>query len=114
MLPARRAPARWRKQGCDPSDRATAQRSAGWTFLLRVANAGIAFGSQILLARWWMARFSMGPVEWLWRHLKEVEMRNLACGDLEELHLELHLALGRVRQKPRLSESFFEGAGLGL
>ena len=56
----------------------------------------------------------LNPVEWLWRHLKEVEMRNLACGDLEELHLELHLALGRVRQKPRLSESFFEGAGLGL
>ena len=56
----------------------------------------------------------LNPVEWLWRHLKEVEMRNLACGDLEELHMELHLALGRVRQKSRLIESFFEGAGLGL
>jgi transposase len=56
----------------------------------------------------------LNPVEWLWRHLKEVEMRNLACGDLEELHLELHLALGRVRQKSRLIGSFFEGAGLGL
>lgn len=56
----------------------------------------------------------LNPVEWLWRHLKEVEMRNLACGDLKELHLELHLALGRVRQKSRLVGSFFEGAGLGL
>ncbi len=56
----------------------------------------------------------LNPVEWLWRHLKEVEMRNLACGDLEELHMELHLALGRVRQKSRLIGSFFEGAGLGL
>jgi transposase len=56
----------------------------------------------------------LNPVEWLWRHLKEVEMRNLACGDLEELHLELHLALGRVRQKSCLIGSFFEGAGLGL
>jgi transposase len=56
----------------------------------------------------------LNPVEWLWRHLKEVEMRNLACGDLEQLHQELHLALGRVRQKSRLIGSFFEGAGLGL
>ena len=45
----------------------------------------------------------LNPVEWLWRHLKEVEMRNLTCLDLEQLHLELHLALGRVRQKARLS-----------
>jgi transposase len=56
----------------------------------------------------------LNPVEWLWRQLKEVEMRNLTCGDLEELHLELHLALGRVRQKSRLIGSLFEGAGLGL
>jgi transposase len=54
----------------------------------------------------------LNPVEWLWRHLKEVEMRNLTCLDLEQLHLELHLALDRVRQKPRLFPSFFEGAGL--
>jgi transposase len=56
----------------------------------------------------------LNPVEWLWRQLKEVEMRNLTCLDLEQLHLELHLALGRVRQKPALIGSFFEGAGLGL
>jgi transposase len=54
----------------------------------------------------------LNPVEWLWRHLKEVEMRNLTCLDLEQLHLELHLALDRVRQKQRLFPSFFEGAGL--
>jgi len=34
--------------------------------------------------------------------------------DLEELHLELRLAIGRLRQKPRLIQSFFEGAGLEL
>jgi hypothetical protein len=55
-----------------------------------------------------------GSVEWLWRHLKEVELRNLACRDLDELHLELHLALGRIRQRSRLVGSFFEGAGLRL
>ena len=56
----------------------------------------------------------LNPVEWLWRHLKEVEMANLTCLDLEELHEEFHLALGRVRGKPRLFPSFFEGAGLRL
>jgi transposase len=54
----------------------------------------------------------LNPVEWLWQYLKDVELRNLACLDLDQLHLELHLALGRVRQRPRLLRSFFEGAGL--
>ncbi len=56
----------------------------------------------------------LNPVEWLWRHLKEVELRNLSCLDLEQLHLELHLALGRVRQKLSLMQSFFEGAELAI
>jgi hypothetical protein len=51
-------------------------------------------------------------VEWLWRHLKLVEMANPTCLDLEQLHGELHVALGRVREKRRLIPSFFEGAGL--
>jgi transposase len=54
----------------------------------------------------------LNPVEWLWRHLKLVEMANLTCLDLEQLHMELHLALGRLREKRRLVPSFFEGAGL--
>lgn len=54
----------------------------------------------------------LNPVEWLWRHLKEVELANISCPDLEQLHQELHLALGRLRQKPRLVPSFFEGAEL--
>jgi uncharacterized protein len=30
--------------------------------------AGIAFFAvQVVVARWWMARFNIGPVEWLWR-----------------------------------------------
>lgn len=56
----------------------------------------------------------LNPVEWLWKHLKKVELRNVVCLDLEELHGELHLALGRVRQKPRLVPSFFAGAILEL
>jgi hypothetical protein len=49
-----------------------------------------------------------------WHHRKHVEMRNLSCMDLEELHLELHLAIGRLRQKPHLIHSFFANAGLRL
>lgn len=49
-----------------------------------------------------------------WHHLKHVEMRNVSCMDLEELHLELHLAIGRLRQKPHLIRSFFAYAGLSL
>lgn len=56
----------------------------------------------------------LNPVEWLWKHLKQVELRNLSCLDLEELHMEIHLALGRVRQRLALVRSFFEGAGLEM
>src|SRR5262245_1769807 len=56
----------------------------------------------------------LNPVEWLWGHLKRVEMKNLVCLDLEELHEEFHLAVGRVRQKPRLIPAFFAGANLAL
>ena len=56
----------------------------------------------------------LNPVEWLWKHLKKVELRNVACLDLEQLHMELHRALGRVRQRRDLVWSFFEGAELEL
>jgi transposase len=52
----------------------------------------------------------LNPVEWLWNQLKNVELRNLVCLDLEQLHMEFHLALGRVRQKSGLIASFFAGA----
>ena len=56
----------------------------------------------------------LNPVEWLWGYLKDVELHNLACLDLEQLHMEFHLALARVRQKQGLLASFFAGAGLPL
>jgi transposase len=49
-----------------------------------------------------------------WNHLKDVEMRNLVCRDLEELHQEFYLAVGRLRQKPHLVQSFFAQAGLRI
>jgi transposase len=47
-----------------------------------------------------------------WHHLKDVELRNRVCRDLEELHEEFHLAVGRLRNKPHLVRSFFAQAGL--
>jgi transposase len=49
-----------------------------------------------------------------WHHLKSVELHNITCLDLEELHLELHLAIGRLRAKPELIQGFFQAAGLTL
>jgi transposase len=49
-----------------------------------------------------------------WHHLKDVEMRNQACRDLEELHEQFHLAVGLLRQRPGLVRSFFAQAGLAL
>lgn len=49
-----------------------------------------------------------------WHHLKHVQMKNLVCHDLEELHQEFHLAFGRLRRKPRLVQSFFAQADLKL
>jgi transposase len=49
-----------------------------------------------------------------WQHLKHGELRNLVCRDLEELHQEFHLAIGRVRQKPQLVRSCFDQAGLKI
>jgi len=53
----------------------------------------------------------LNPVKWMWKHLKMVELSNQPCLDLEMLHMELRLALGRLYDKPKLSQSFFEGAG---
>jgi transposase len=49
-----------------------------------------------------------------WNHLKNVQLRNMACRDLEELHEQFHLAVHRLRRRPRLIQSFFAQAGLQL
>jgi transposase len=49
-----------------------------------------------------------------WHHLKNVELRNLVCLDVEELHQEFHLALNRLRQKAHLAQSFYAQAGLTI
>jgi transposase len=49
-----------------------------------------------------------------WHHLKDVQLANLVCRDLEELHEQFHLAVGRLRQKPHRVRAFFAQAGLVL
>jgi len=49
-----------------------------------------------------------------WNHLKNVEMRNRVCLDLEELHEEFHLAVARLRRRPQLVQAFFAQAGLEI
>jgi uncharacterized protein len=39
----------------------------GATALIVIAT--VAFAGQVLLSRWWLARFRYGPLEWLWRGL---------------------------------------------
>jgi hypothetical protein len=52
----------------------------------------------------------LNPVEWLWSQLKDVELCNKPCMDLEELHEKLHVAIARIRQHPERIFSFFAGA----
>jgi transposase len=56
----------------------------------------------------------LNPDEGVWDLLKYVEMRNLCCLDLNHLHCELNLAIGRLRNKPHLIRTCFEEAGLAL
>ena len=46
-----------------------------------------------------------------WHYLEYVEMGNVVCRDLEELHEQFHLAVDRLRRKPSLVQSFFAQAG---
>jgi transposase len=49
-----------------------------------------------------------------WNHLKHVQLRNVVCRDLEELHEQFHLAIDRLRHRPHVIRSFFAQAGLSL
>jgi hypothetical protein len=52
--------------------------------------------------------------EGAWHHLNSVGMRNRVCLDLEELHQEFHLVVGRLRKKLHLIRSSVAQAGLKL
>ncbi|HEY0568702.1 MAG TPA: oligosaccharide flippase family protein [Xanthobacteraceae bacterium] len=54
-----KVPSRLRAWLADHSDRSIAQRMAGTAFLIRIASAVLAYGSQVLLARW-MGSYEFG------------------------------------------------------
>jgi transposase len=54
----------------------------------------------------------LNPGEGLWQQLKGVELRNVCCFKLPQLHHELRDAVKRVRRKPRIIHGCFQGAGL--
>jgi transposase len=56
----------------------------------------------------------LNPDEGAWRHLKRVELSNLCCKDLDDLHKHLLLAICRLRRRPSLIQSFFAQAGLPI
>ena len=45
-----------------------------------ICLAVLFFAVQVLIARWWLARFTMGPLEWLWRALTYFTWRPAARG----------------------------------
>ena len=56
----------------------------------------------------------LNPDEGTWRHLKRVELANVCCSDLMNLHSQVSLAVARLRRKPHIIQSFFVQAGLPI
>jgi len=56
----------------------------------------------------------LNPDEGTWRHLKQVELANVCCTDLLDLHSQIYLAVSRLRRKPHIIRSFFSQAGLTI
>lgn len=56
----------------------------------------------------------LNPDEGTWRYLKYVELANVCCSDLLDLHSQVCLAVSRLRRKPRIIQSFFAQAGLPI
>jgi transposase len=55
---------------------------------------------QIHFERWPAYAPDLNPDEGTWQHLKQVELRNVCCFDLNHLHQQLDLAILRLWHKP--------------
>jgi len=44
----------------------------------------------------------LNPIEGIWQYLKQVELKNVCCHDLNELWYELRKAIARLRHKPQI------------
>ena len=56
----------------------------------------------------------LNPDEGIWNYLKNVELRNLCCGTMDELRHEVYLAVKRLRQKKQVIKACFGQARLKL
>ena len=54
----------------------------------------------------------LNPEEGIWGYLKRVEMGNLCCANMAEIHRELCKAMARLRHKQDVISSCFQLAGL--
>ncbi len=54
----------------------------------------------------------LNPDEGIWRYTKRVELKNVCCHDLDELHEELIKAIARLRHKKHVIKACFQHAGL--
>ena len=53
----------------------------------------------------------LNPDEGVWRYVKQVELRNLVCADLEQLGREFRAAVGRLLSKLEVLRSCIREAG---
>jgi transposase len=53
----------------------------------------------------------LNPDEGVWQHLKQVELGNVCCRDQRQLRQELRWAVGRLRRKPQVIQSFVQQRG---
>jgi transposase len=56
----------------------------------------------------------LNPTEGLWHQLKDVELKNICNSNLEDLHIKLNLAIGKIRHNPQLIQSFFGQSKLDI
>ncbi|MCC6779975.1 MAG: lipopolysaccharide biosynthesis protein [Hyphomicrobiales bacterium] len=91
------------------------QRLAGTVFLIRVASAGLAFGSQVLLARW-MGSFEFGIYVYVWTWVLLIgQVIDFGLGTAAQRFIPEY----RTRNLPPLLRGFITGSrwlafGLGL
>jgi transposase len=53
----------------------------------------------------------LNPDEGVWHTLKDKELANVACADLDQLRLEARQAIRRVRRHPEVIRGYFRDAG---
>ncbi len=69
-------------------------------------------GSRIHLEQFPAYAPELNPDEGVWNYLKRVELKNVNCQDLDQLHIELRRTKERLRHKTEVIAAFSRMAGL--